>query len=108
MSSKKMICDFYIRKKVSPNKPFLNQFYITVLALSFFLLLRVTAVILKILHFFTNRPFALLFTSMMANQPWRYSISVHVDPFELCVLQSAFLSRSTFYPGLQSIVCVLG
>ena len=39
MSSKKMICDFYIRKKVSPNKPFLNQFYITVLALSFFLLL---------------------------------------------------------------------
>ena len=64
-----------------------------------------TAVILKILHFFTNRPFALLFTSMMANQPWRYSISVHVDSFELCVLQSAFLSQSTFYPGLQPIVC---
>ena len=28
--------------------------------------------------FFTNRPFVLLFTSVMANQPWRYSISVHM------------------------------
>ena len=25
--------------------------------------------------------------------------------FELCILQSAFLSQSTFYPGLQPIVC---
>ena len=27
--------------------------------------------------------------------------------FKLCILQSTFLSQSTFYPGLQPIVCVL-
>ena len=42
MSSKKMIRNFYIRKKVSQNKPFLNHFYITVLALSFSILLQFT------------------------------------------------------------------
>ena len=39
MSSKKKIRNFYIRKKVSMNKPFLDQIYITVLALSFSILL---------------------------------------------------------------------
>ena len=35
MSSKKKIRNFYIRKKVSTNKPFLNEFYITALATPF-------------------------------------------------------------------------
>ena len=47
---------------------------------------------------FTNRPFVLLVASMMGNQPWRYSISVHVDSFELCILQSAFYLSLHFTP----------
>ena len=50
MSSKKMIRNFYIRKKVSPDKPFLNQIYITVLALSFFLLLLSLEFVFEINH----------------------------------------------------------
>ena len=39
----------------------------------------------KFSSFFTNRLFVLVFPSIMANQPWRYSISVHVDSWNfLC------------------------